>query len=75
MGANWGHQLGVRLRAAPLPRGLYSGGCRQRLDRAEHPGVTASTWLHTPGTRGDGARNRLAPLPEEESLGGGRAGG
>ena len=40
MGANWGHQLGLRLWAAPLPRCLYAGDCRERLDHTEHPGVT-----------------------------------
>lgn len=41
MGANRGHQLGLRLWQAPLPRRLHSSGCCARLDRPEHPGVTA----------------------------------
>lgn len=44
LGANWGHQLGLRLWPAPLPRCLHSGGGRERLDKPAHPGVTAA-WL------------------------------
>lgn len=48
MGANWGHQLGLRLWAAPVPRRLHPGGCSERLDRAEYPRVT-TRWLLGPG--------------------------
>lgn len=41
MGANGGHQLGLRLWQAPLPRRLHPSGCCARLDRPEHPGLTA----------------------------------
>jgi hypothetical protein len=46
MGANWGHQLGLRLWQAPLPRCLHSSGCCAGMDRPEHPGMIA-LWLAT----------------------------
>lgn len=60
MGANRGHQLGLRLWAAPLPGRLHPGGSRERLDRAEYPGVTAR-WLPRPGRTREGRRHAGRP--------------
>lgn len=76
MGANRGHQLGLRLRAAPLPGRLHPGGSCERLDRAEHPGVTAQ-WLPRPGRRREGKRHAGRPPSPRgvQVAGGGPAGG
>lgn len=76
MGANRGHQLGLRLRTAPLPGRLHPGGSCERLDRAEHPGVTAQ-WLPRPGRRREGKRHAGRPPSPRgvQVAGGGPAGG